>query len=111
MAKVSVRRGVEGPKHDPYGYTEVTFTRTDGRVVVMHEGLGTWVKVDGARPKDLTELECYEAFEAATGMPFRRAECVPHRVEMARVRRMSRADREAYWAIQAAEEAMLRYAL
>lgn len=46
MANVKVRRGSEGPAHDPYSYTEVTFYFTNKRrkPVTYHGGLGAWVR-------------------------------------------------------------------
>lgn len=41
-----MKSGQEGPKHDPYGYTEIVVER-DGCEVVIHCGLGTWMEVDG----------------------------------------------------------------
>lgn len=43
---MSIRTGSEGPRHDPYSYTETTI-QTDGGEVLIHEGLGEYVKVDG----------------------------------------------------------------
>ena len=41
MAKVRVYTGSEGPSHDPYGWTEVVFTKTDGtEVTLRYSGLG-----------------------------------------------------------------------
>jgi hypothetical protein len=38
--------GLEGPKHDPYGFTEVKVVR-NGHKVIFHDGLGEWLTVDG----------------------------------------------------------------
>lgn len=45
MADISIKTGSEGPKHDPYGYTEITFIKTDGTIIKHHEGLGSWCEI------------------------------------------------------------------
>lgn len=45
MASINIRRGSEGPEHDPYAFVEIEFTRTDGVVVVLHGGLAEWCRV------------------------------------------------------------------
>lgn len=42
-----IRDGSEGPRHDPYAFTEITFTPTDESKpkVTLHGGLGEWIKV------------------------------------------------------------------
>lgn len=47
MAKIQIRTGSEGPSWDPYSFTQITFTCTDGLEVVHHSGLGEWCMVDG----------------------------------------------------------------
>ena len=47
--KVHVKRGTEGPKHDPYGYTEYSFTTTFGEDVEVHVGLAEYVIINGLR--------------------------------------------------------------
>ncbi len=110
MARVRVRTGREGPHHDPYGFTEVTFTRTDGRVAVIHNGLGVWLKIDGERVEGPEEsLEA--AFEAFTGMTSRAAEAVPHILEDRYVRSLSPEDQAYYWAMKDADDCLLSYAM
>lgn len=48
--RLSVRKvtGAEGPRHDPYAYTE-WHVSTDQHKVVLHTGLGMWIKVDGEK--------------------------------------------------------------
>jgi hypothetical protein len=41
-----VKCGNEGPKHDPYGYSEYSFEYR-GRKYVIHLGLAQWIEVDG----------------------------------------------------------------
>lgn len=46
--RVTLRTGSEGPRHDPYAYRELSVVRGK-RTIVLHEGLGEWVKAD--KPK------------------------------------------------------------
>jgi len=46
MANIKIKHGSEGPKWDPYGFTEIEFTKTDGTVVTYHGGLAEWCKVE-----------------------------------------------------------------
>lgn len=56
MSKVTVSRGVEGPSYDPYDVHELMVRRPSGVVVVVHEGLGTWIKAYHVeRPNVYTE--------------------------------------------------------
>lgn len=41
---IDLRSGVEGPRHDPYGWQEVTVRGRAG-VVTYHAGLATWTKL------------------------------------------------------------------
>lgn len=54
MSRVELRRGTEGPRHDPYSYTEVTVVRDSSPwfqgQVTYHDGLDEWVRVDRNRP-------------------------------------------------------------
>lgn len=68
--KISVRRGSEGPRHDPYGYTEITVT-TNGDVVTYHGGLGEWVRVNGVKVDD--DSLAVMLFERHTGMSVEQA--------------------------------------
>jgi hypothetical protein len=61
---IAIRTGNEGPRHDPYGFTEITFACRAG-VVVVHLGLAEWLKVDGVRVLD---RDCDAAFERITGL-------------------------------------------
>jgi hypothetical protein len=40
-----VRRGTEGPPHDPYGYIEITVLLPIGLELIGHFGLIEWVKI------------------------------------------------------------------
>lgn len=67
----SERRGTEGPRHDPYGYTELT-VQFRGHEVILHEGLAEWLVIDGTMydPKNqmaqlgprATNRQMFEAF-------------------------------------------------
>jgi hypothetical protein len=46
--RVEIRTGTEGPKHDPYGYQEITVHHR-GRVIMLHAGLGEYLEIDGVR--------------------------------------------------------------
>jgi len=47
--KVHAKHGTEGPKHDPYSYTEYSFTTTFGEDVEVHVGLAEYVIINGRR--------------------------------------------------------------
>lgn len=42
MTTVHVKTGTEGPRHDPYGFTEITVDGRNGKVT-FHSGLSTWL--------------------------------------------------------------------
>lgn len=48
VTKIDVRHGIEGPKHDPYSFTEITYEKGN-RKVVIHQGLAEWIKVNGQK--------------------------------------------------------------
>ncbi len=43
--KITVERGTEGPRHDPYSFEEVTIKRADGRCATAHVGLAEFVVI------------------------------------------------------------------
>ena len=43
---LEIRTGTEGPKHDPYSYTEYSVTLLDGRTITLHADLEKYLKVD-----------------------------------------------------------------
>lgn len=49
MSSITIRRGTEGPRHDPYSFEEITVRRADGRSVTIHTGLAFWVKASDGR--------------------------------------------------------------
>jgi hypothetical protein len=80
MAKVRVKRGSEGPYHDPYSYTEITFyfTNKKRKPVTIHQGLGDWVKHGKRRYEGNTMLgDPALIFEKLTGLNPRYAERIP----------------------------------
>lgn len=62
------RTGAEGPRHDPYGYTEIEYVH-GGDKTVWHEGLGCWVEHNGIRtgPAGFDESVLAAEFKACTG--------------------------------------------
>jgi hypothetical protein len=53
--------GSEGPHHDPYAYTEWHVT-TDKHEVILHTGLGMWIKFDGTQWGKPADMD-YDAWE------------------------------------------------
>ena len=51
MTKITTKRGSEGPRHDPYSWTEIAVHRSDC-TVTFHEGLGCYVDVQGGLQHD-----------------------------------------------------------
>ncbi len=49
MSSIGMKHGSEGPTHDPYSYTEILVTREDGTEVMLHDGLATWIEINGER--------------------------------------------------------------
>ena len=119
MASVRVKTGTEGPRHDPYGWTEVRFTTTAGQTITYrHGGLGysrtTWDDevIETVDHNKSTQTETAdEAFERLTGMKPQDAEMIPYELELRMLRRMSREDREQYFAFIEADEKLMSYAM
>lgn len=63
--RVRIRTGSEGPRHDPYQYTEVIVWRL-GHVWTLHTGLGVWMKKDDTHIEG-SEEELYKLFAKETG--------------------------------------------
>lgn len=63
--------GSEGPRHDPYAYTEITVHRADGREVTLHSGLAEWMTYSDGRVErrfdDPIPVLCNK-FEAIVGI-------------------------------------------
>jgi hypothetical protein len=73
MARLKRRTGTEGPRHDPYGYTEYHWTSTDKqRSAILHIGLGEWCEVFGCQgimDGERTHNEqAHDVWQYATGM-------------------------------------------
>ena len=79
MSSIYIKTGTEGPKHDPYGYEEITVER-EGVTVMLHSGLDYFVKLngkkvavpvsDGSYPDNVrkTYLKIAETFEQYAGI-------------------------------------------
>ena len=74
--KLDRKVGTEGPKYDPYAYTEWTVTRNDGLRVTLHDGLVAWLAVNKLRMRDLKELAAVALFEELTGLKSRNLEAI-----------------------------------
>lgn len=88
MAKLRQKVGAEGPRSDPYGYEEITFTPTDGEIeVTLHTGLGDWIEVRLVKTEH--RIRSYEKpgvsidslWEFWTGMTTKQAERYVERLE------------------------------
>lgn len=67
---VELESGSEGPREDPYHWTELT-VRRGALEVTLHVGLGDWVRVNGA---DLESLDPERAFADLVGYTPRQLE-------------------------------------
>ena len=68
MSRIEIKTGTEGPKHDPYGYDEITATRQDGASVTLHEGLAFWVSIDGVKQWPDNWDEAQRVFQSVAGI-------------------------------------------
>jgi len=68
MSSVDIRTGTEGPRHDPYGYEELTVTSERCGTVTLHEGLGCWLRVNGACANEGDHDRCVALFEHVCGI-------------------------------------------
>jgi hypothetical protein len=64
--QLDMRSGSEGPRHDPYGFTELLFTEND-TTVRLHMGLGISLTING-HSWDGTYGEKLLKFKELTGM-------------------------------------------
>ena len=69
---IALISGTEGPKHDPYGYSEIWYTR-GGTTIGLHEGFETYIIANGQKGFEGSEAAA-EAFEALTGLSKRTIE-------------------------------------
>jgi hypothetical protein len=86
---VSIKTGSEGPRHDPYAYTEITVHRADGREVVLHTGLAEWMTYKDGRVVRRFQDEykiLRSKFEAIVGITPECAEKIPRIMQQRRFR-------------------------
>lgn len=97
MASVHVRHGSEGSWHDPYSWTEIEFTKTDGtEIMLRYGGLGyDRLFVNGEQV-----LETFDdgkmagaKFEELTGMTPWVVKRIPDVIEQRRYRRLEHSSR------------------
>lgn len=68
MTSIDIKTGTEGPRHDPYGYEEITVTRPNGDVITLHQGLVEWVQVNNSqRHGNRRTASCRKVFEFFAG--------------------------------------------
>ena len=111
MAKIRVRRGSEGPEHDPYSYTEITFyfTNPKRKPVTYHSGLSEWTKHGKRRYEGLSLFtDPAFIFRKLTGLWPKRAEKIPDILFERSMRKYSKQERQNIMECIAADEAMLR---
>jgi hypothetical protein len=70
---ISTRTGTEGPRHDPYSFTEIT-VEARGHRVTVHYGLGEWIEVDGTGERLMALPDASCVMEALTGLTLAQAE-------------------------------------
>lgn len=54
-----IKRGTEGPRHDPYAFTRYGVV-LNGRSIVLHMGLGVSLTVDGRQIKAPKRLKAFK---------------------------------------------------
>ena len=86
MTSIIRRTGTEGPKHDPYSYTEFTITRPDGRTAKVHMGLAMWVEYQVPGMPKAVRVDGYngvmdEALRLSVGITYHEAEDALERME------------------------------
>lgn len=69
---ITITTGAEGPRHDSYGFMEITVQRGSLRAVA-HLGLMVWVERDGARTS-CDERTANDMFEDACGLSITQAQ-------------------------------------
>jgi hypothetical protein len=75
----SMRHGTEGPRHDPYGFTETTF-QSDKLTVTLHQGLAQWMQVNHGPKTDFVGDQ-YDNDEAQAAAFKQLAGLTPHEIE------------------------------
>jgi len=58
MNKITIRSGSEGPSHDPYHFTEITFEGRFG-TIKHHAGLATWTEWKGKLVREQHARDCF----------------------------------------------------
>ena len=48
ISNFKMKSGSEGPRHDPYGYNEISFTK-DNKQILIHMGLAQYIEINGQR--------------------------------------------------------------
>lgn len=113
MARVFTRSGTEGPRHDPYHYTEVSFVKTNGDVVECKvSGLGYGLlSVNDAQLFKGDDLETEKEFERITGISYDKALEIPEILQYRAMRRMTPQERNECYSFMEADRRMLENAL
>jgi hypothetical protein len=62
---VSIITGTEGPKYDPYSYTEAIVEQKD--IVRLHIGLVTWISINGSNLSAHDPEDIMKEFSKRTG--------------------------------------------
>ena len=80
--KIRITTGTEGPRHDPYGFEEITVER-DEMKVTAHFGLADYLELNGTRMLlSSTDIEYIEnMFTQLTGINFKQARRYFDRIE------------------------------
>src|SRR5579859_3325001 len=73
MSAIYMETGSEGPRHDPYSYTELTVER-QGLTVKAHYGLMVWLESNGEREQICDDKLLDALFCDLTGMTIAQAE-------------------------------------
>jgi hypothetical protein len=67
MTTITIETGTEGPRHDPYGWEEITVERSNGDCVTLHQGLVEWVQVNNSQQHGYQIERCEKVFEFFAG--------------------------------------------
>lgn len=112
MASVKVKCGTEGPAHDPYSYTDITFYFTNPRrkPVIYHSGLCEWVHHGKRHYSEHGAYHPAEVFEQLTGMSVYKARQIPGILEQRMLRALPPKQRWAVIQCMEADAEMLRWA-
>lgn len=87
---IHIGGGTEGPRHDPYGYTEYT-SEVNGRSITLHAGLMTFIRLPSGKKISANDLPnvvgnydkreslLVRFFEKKVGLPLRKFEDIYQR--------------------------------